>query len=243
MESPYIEQIFPRKTKVSKWSIISESDFSHQVFYMFSPLEYPDELFSWFESKSRINFLNLLRAGHCDYHLNGQAITYMEASKLPEYVLKKVTAHLGRIFADDIEWKTFLADHDIDKANHIKIVTEGALIGAIVEHGISEKLAIVSDDAGQFNILLHALCWLHAERTLDKIIPLTPKGKEDLSTVKDQIWQLYQDLKLYKENPKPKDKKRLEETFDQIFTTKTNSASLNEALILLCHITEGRVLV
>jgi hypothetical protein len=27
-------------------------------------------------------------------------------------------------------------------------------------------LAIVSDDAGQFNVLLHALCWIHAERVL-----------------------------------------------------------------------------
>jgi len=27
----------------------------------------------------------------------------------------------------------------------------------------------MSDDAGQFNILLHALCWIHAKRTINKL--------------------------------------------------------------------------
>ena len=31
-------------------------------------------------------------------------------------------------------------------------------------------MVIVSDDAGQFNVLHHALCWIHAERTLAKLV-------------------------------------------------------------------------
>ena len=33
---------------------------------------------------------------------------------------------------------------------------------------------MVSDDAGQFKILglLHGLCWLHAERSIRKLVPL-----------------------------------------------------------------------
>ncbi len=44
-----------------------------------------NEFFAWFEStssKSRINFLELLRAGHNDYVLNEQALAYMSASGL-----------------------------------------------------------------------------------------------------------------------------------------------------------------
>ena len=40
-----------------------------------------NELFSFFEcteSKSRINFLKLLRAGHSDYYINMDAIAYMQ---------------------------------------------------------------------------------------------------------------------------------------------------------------------
>ena len=36
--------------------------------------------------------------------------------------------------------------------------------------------------------------------------------------------------KTYKQNPKPKDKKRLNAMFDDIFTSKTSSATLNAAL-------------
>ncbi|RLB80927.1 MAG: transposase, partial [Deltaproteobacteria bacterium] len=63
-----------------------------------------------------------------------------------------------------------------------------------------------------------------------KIIPFTDQVKKDLDTVKDQVWLLYEGLKKYKENPNSKDKKRLEDMFNQIFTTKTFSATLNAAL-------------
>ena len=112
----------------------------------------------------------------------------------------------------------------------MQIATEGALIGSIVEHGISEHLVIVSDDAGQFNVLLHALCWIHANRSIDKIIPFTDQAEKDLDVVKDQVWLLYEGLKAYKQKPNPSDKDRLNDRFDQIFTQTTASAALNLAL-------------
>lgn len=87
-----------------------------------------------------------------------------------------------------------------------------------------------TDCAGQFNVLLHALCWIHANRAIDKIIPLTDKSKENLVAVKDQIWQLYKRLKAYRQKPTPAGKKRLSTMFDKIFTQTTASASLNLAL-------------
>jgi hypothetical protein len=192
-----------------------------------------NELFSFFESKeskSRINFLKLLRAGHSDYYLNMDAIVYMEASKLPQYVLKPIIDNLGKIFANDLQWNDFLTKKGIITDRHVQIATEGAPIGSVIEHGISNKLTIISDDAGQFNVLVHGLCWVHAERLIGKIIPLTDEQKQDLDTVRDNIWNLYKGLKRYKENPRPKAKERLEAMFDQIFTMKTSSATLNQAL-------------
>ena len=192
-----------------------------------------NESFSWFEStgsKSRINFLKLMRAGHSDFTINMDAICYMQSNKLPQKALNAINENLGTIFADDSQWNDFLAENGIVKDRHVKIATEGALIGCIVEHGISEHLVIVSDDAGQFNVLLHALCWIHANRAIDKIIPFTDQAKEDLDTVKDQIWQLYKGLKAYKQNTNPSDKKRLNDMFDDIFTQPTVSATLNNAL-------------
>jgi hypothetical protein len=192
-----------------------------------------NDLFSWFEStesKSRINFLKLMRAGHSDFAINMDAICYMHEHKLPQKPLEAIIENKGMIFANDAQWDAFLTDNGIVKDRHVKIATEGVLLGSIIEHGISKHLVVVSDDAGQFNVLLHALCWIHANRAIDKIIPFTDQAKKDLNTVKDQVWQLYEGLKAYKENPNPADKNRLNDMFDEIFTQTTSSASLNAAL-------------
>jgi hypothetical protein len=123
-----------------------------------------------------------------------------------------------------------LTHNDIVDDRHRKIATEGALIGSIVDGGISDNLVIVSDDAGQFNVLCHALCWVHSVRLIEKIVPYTDQARDDLENVKDQLWNLYKDLKAYKLNPDSEAKQALEEVFDKIFTTKTASATLNEAL-------------
>ena len=192
-----------------------------------------NELFSWFEStgsKSRVNFLKLLRAEHSDFVINMDAIAYMQANKLQQRVLNAISRNLGMVFANDAQWGDFLAENGIVKDRHVQIATEGVLVGSIIEHGLSEHLVIVSDDAGQFNVLLHALCWIHANRAIDKIIPFTDAAKKDLDTVKDQVWQLYEGLKDYKQNPHSSDKIRLNDMFDEIFTQTTASATLNLAL-------------
>lgn len=188
--------------------------------------------FSCFEStqsKSRINFLKLLRAGHSDYCLNFDAIAYMQANKLPQSFLDPIITHSGNIFADDRQWNDFLAQKGIVSDRHVQTATEGALLGSVIEHGLSD-LVVISDDAGQFNVFVHALCWIHAERLIGKIVPLTEQQTTDLETVRDRIWKLYRGLKHYKKNPRPAAKERLKARFDRIFTMKTSSATLNQAL-------------
>jgi hypothetical protein len=192
-----------------------------------------NESFSWFEStdrKSRINFLKLLRAGHSDFAINVDAIGYMQSNKLPKLALDVFHNNLGTMFANESQWHGFLSANGIVKDRHVQIATEGVLIGSIIEHGISKDLVIVSDDAGQFNVLLHALCWIHANRAIDKIVPCTEPAKKDLDSVKDQIWQFYEGLKAYKKNSNAADKRYLDVRFDEIFTQSTASATLNLAL-------------
>ncbi len=109
----------------------------------------------------------------------------MQSNKLHQYVLKEIIAKLSTVFANDLQWDDFLTQNGIIKYRHRQIATEGALIGSIIEHGTSQKLVILSDDAGQFNVLLHALCWIHAERSINKVIPFTDQAKKDLYTVKE----------------------------------------------------------
>lgn len=191
-----------------------------------------NELFAWFQSsqsKSRINFLGLLRAGHTDYVLNVEAIEYMSANGLPKVQLERLAGGEQR-FADEAEWMAALAAWGITQERHVRIVTEGALIGSVLEHGINPNLVVVSDDAGQFNVLLHALCWIHAERTLKKLVGFNDAQRAALEEVRTQVWDFYKELKDYRENPSPARKTALEMRFDEIFTTRTCFETLNQAL-------------
>ena len=49
---------------------------------------------------------------------------------------------------------------------HVRIASEGALLGGLVERGVSPELVVLSDGAPQFVVFVHASCWIHAERPL-----------------------------------------------------------------------------
>jgi len=57
------------------------------------------------------------------------------------------------------------------------VATEGALWGAIRHQGLLERAVILSDDAGQFRVGRHALCWVHAERLVHKLVPANDKQR------------------------------------------------------------------
>jgi hypothetical protein len=192
-----------------------------------------NEWFAWFEtteSKSRINFLQLLRAGHTDYVLNGEALEYMAAQKLPTEPLTELAAASGQVFGDLAQWQAALKGWGITQERHVRIATEGALLGSMLEHGFNRDLAIISDDAGQFNVLLHALCWIHAERVLAKLVGFNDSQRQALEQVRTDVWQLYRDLKGYQAEPTPEVKQALETRFDTLCTTRTCFTSLNLAL-------------
>ncbi|MGH8611722.1 MAG: IS66 family transposase [Gammaproteobacteria bacterium] len=198
-----------------------------------------NEWFAWFEStesKSRVNFLQLLRSGHLDYVLNDEALTYMEGQKLPRSMLLRLKAEVETqsaddvVFADKTRWQAALDRFALTDERHVRIATEGALLGSVLMHGVNPELAIVSDDAGQFNVLCHALCWIHAERVLAKLLGFNDEQRAALEDVRTVVWDLYRDLKAYKAAPKNKVRRALEKRFDDLCATQTCFVSLNHAL-------------
>ena len=192
-----------------------------------------NDFFAWFsstKSKSRVNFLELLRAGKQDYYLTEAALSYMEKHKLPLEPLKQLQQHRDQCFSDQAAWSALLDKLSITRNSHCRIATEGALLGSVLHHGLCNDLVIVSDDAGQFNLLNHALCWIHTERLIHKLLPLNDAHRADIALVRDQIWTFYADLKVYKATPSDTQKDELNRRFDNIFTQHTSYATLNQAL-------------
>src|SRR5215218_4210829 len=130
-------------------------------------------------SKSRLNFLDLLRAGHRDYIVNDQALAYMRQRHLAGPVIAQLAAHPVQHFPDEAAWVKHLEQLGISALavtpDPAKIATEGAVWGSVRAHGLLPDTVILSDDAGQFALDRHALCWVHAERLVHKLDTFTDR--------------------------------------------------------------------
>ena len=72
-----------------------------------------DSRFAWFGttfSKSRLNFLSLLRAGHGDYAIDAAALAYMRGRHLCGPVVALLAEHESRRFADEAAWTAHLEE-------------------------------------------------------------------------------------------------------------------------------------
>jgi len=186
-------------------------------------------------SKSRVNFLKLLRVPHEEYVLGDDALRYAEYQGLSASLLARLESAVrkgSRILCGDKAWERQLAAWGIHADEPRRIVTEAALFGTLMHYELYLGQPLLSDDAGQFKILglLHALCWLHAERSLRKLVPLSPREQEAIDRVRDAVWKYYQRLRAYRQSPTPRRKAALEQDFDRLFTRRTGFADLNEAL-------------
>jgi hypothetical protein len=191
-----------------------------------------NDRFAWFAtraSKSRLNFLDLLRAGHPDYVINATAAVYMDEHKVPDAVIAALLGHEHQSFADDAAWSAHLESFGLG-AGHGRRVTEAAMIGSIVARGRLTDTVIVSDDAGQFDVFLHALCWLHAERHLRKVVCVTEDQQRLVELQRQLVWWFYADLKLYKDEPSPSRRTALRRRFDRIFSRVTGFVELDDTV-------------
>ncbi|MEI8328984.1 MAG: transposase [Chlamydiia bacterium] len=87
------------------------------------------------------------------------------------------------------------------------------------------------DDAGQFNVFVRSLCWVHEERHYRKLIALDEPTRQAIEQVRGEIWDLYRGLQEYKITPSEQLKSILEQKFDDLFLNKkTVSYTLNHQL-------------
>src|SRR5215211_3354706 len=102
---------------------------------------------------------------------------YMRERALAGSVIALLAGHPARSFADHAAWQAHLERLGITALtvtpDPVRLATEGALWGAIKAHGLLPGTVVVSDDAGQFALGEHALCWVHAERLVHKLDTFT----------------------------------------------------------------------
>ena len=147
--------------------------------------------------------------------VNEAATAYWRRRKLPAAVVGRLRRG-PPAFPDADAWQARLRELGVVRPRHMRIATEGALLGSLVAHGASPELAVLSDGAGQYDVLTHAACWIHAERPLARMIPYSEPHRAAVETTRDRIWTLYQDLKDYRRRPEPTRRAALEARFDEL---------------------------
>ncbi len=192
--------------------------------------------FATTSSKSRLNFLELLRAGRDEYVINEAALAYMREHKLPLATIACL-AGAERRFAGRKAFMAYLEKLGFTglevRPDPVQVVTEAALWGSVAEQGLLKDTVIVSDGAGQFRIAEHALCWVHAERLIYKLDTFCEAHIQAKEGIRARIWRLYKDLKDYRQAPSPRRSAGLKRRFDAIFSTETGFATLDRLLARL----------
>ena len=192
-----------------------------------------NELFSWFEStgsKSRINFLELLNTGYEDYHFTEESFAYLERYKVAPWIRNKLIQAREQSFVNREQFEEHLLKLGINNAHYQRLVIESALIGSILSHSFPIDMVILSDDAGQFNVLTHALCWIHAERGIKSLAMSNEIQIKAVEWARNEVWEIYKALREYKDHPNEKKKTSITKRFVELCTTKTEYYSLNQVL-------------
>jgi len=203
-----------------------------------------NDRFAWFatrSSKSRLNFLDLLRAGHPEYVINAAAAAYLIEHQAAEAIITALLLDEHRNFADEAAWHAHLDRLTLSPGQR-RLATEAAVVGAIVARGLLTDTVIVSDQAGQFNVFEHALCWVHAERHLRQIVCVTDQQHRLVELQRQLVWWFYADLKAYKDEPSPERRTALRPRFDRVFGRVTGFAELDEAVARI-HANKEELLV
>jgi hypothetical protein len=191
-----------------------------------------NDLFACFEStdsKSRLNFLQVLHGEHRLYAINETTRAYWERQELAAALVEKLSQGCQQ-FTEEQAWQARLAELALTGERHVRIATEGALLGGLVARGVPATLVVLSDGAAQFDVFVHASCWIHAERPLARMVPYHDAHRALLEKIRTQIWELYQDLKAYRQQPDAAQKPLLTARFDALCGQKTGYPSIDGVL-------------
>jgi hypothetical protein len=234
--------------EVSPWVSVDDTGARHAGKNAFCT-QIGNDWFTWFRtrpSKSRMNFLDLLRAGHTDHVLNDAAYGYMRNHGLPAVLIARLMAQPMTGFEDQDGWLALLDQLGFaglrTTPDPVRIATEGALWGSVQAHEFLRDGVVLSDDAGQFAVGRHALCWVHAERLVHKLDAFTDQHRDAQKLVRDLIWRLYASLRGYQVKPTRRRAIALRARFDHVFRRRTGFATLDRLLARL-HANKAELLL
>jgi regulator of replication initiation timing len=186
-------------------------------------------------NKSRLTVVDVLtNFRKRTFLLNPEAFAYINFFKLPAPLVQQLKSFPQE---QNLSQEEFL--NLIDKSlpqigpqqlNHILDAAAIAAYHALIEFPVIRLL--ICDDAPQFKLVTQqlALCWVHDGRLYKKLDPCVPGNRQLLDSFLDKYWEFYRQLLEYRENPTKKDHVRLDNEFDELFSTQTDYYALDQRI-------------
>lgn len=197
-----------------------------------------NELFASFtttDSKSRLSFLRLLCQPEERYRWCEEAQQSLEWLGAGKKLRERMAGQGDDSWLGREAWEQQLDRWNLTKPDHRALVSEAALCGTLLTESWYAELGLVSDDAPQFKVFgfIHGLCWVHGERKIDRLIPLTEVHRRAKEQAQEAFWKIYERLKQYRLQSTPAERRSIEQRFTDLCLAKTGYPDLNDALLLL----------
>ena len=188
-------------------------------------------IFRTTRTKSRLNFIDLLRGGLEDHVINDHTLQSWQDHTLGKRALERLSEGEGR-FQDTEAWERHLDKLGIRGQRARLIATEGARYGALFENGrMRDVTVILSDGAGQFALGEdHALCWVHIDRLFREWLALSPHTQARIDTIRSDISAICKQLGEHAQQPGAVLRAEIERRFDRCFGRETGIIALDKLL-------------
>ncbi|MFO7970946.1 MAG: transposase [Desulfobacterales bacterium] len=187
------------------------------------------------ENKSRLTVIDVLtNFRERSFLLNREAFIYFDIFKLSIPIIRQLKSFpqeqpLGQEHFFDLLDK-YLSQLGPQQRSHIIDAAAIAAYHAQMEFPVVRLL--ICDDAPQFKLVTEqlALCWVHDGRLYKKLEPCISDHRKSLDAFLEKYWDFYRLLLKYKDNPTSKKHARLDNKFDNLFSTETGYYALDQRI-------------
>jgi hypothetical protein len=113
-----------------------------------------------------------------------------------------------------------------------KLYEAAALAAYRAQTDVAAVRNLLGDDAPQFDGLTdeRSLCWIHDGRQYARLTPFVDQFKDELAAFQDRYWDYYRELRAYRQSPSPAEAARLDQAFDDLFSTEVMYADLQDRI-------------
>jgi len=187
------------------------------------------------ERKDRLTVIDVLRNGRERvFRFNAEALALLRQFEVSGWVLEGLRDAPADRDLSEGELEDWLNQQmpELGAAARSRIVEATAIAAyhAAVGHPVVRLL--ICDDAKQFKLVTEelALCWIHDGRHYKHLEPWLDCHRQLLDSLLKRYWDYYKELLAYQRQPSAEEAIRLSGAFDELFTTVTGYAALDERI-------------